>query len=139
SSNGCRGCVRCGGSRTGPAGAMPSTASSAPCTGTDRRGVWRRCGARGICCADTTLEAPRASRHLLPVTDMLRQFGVFLDVARRVFLGLAVVAGAVSIAAWAVRVRRVSPFGMVGRFVRTSVDPLLRPVERVVLRAGGTP
>jgi len=38
---------------------------------------------------------------------------------------------------WAVRSRRVSPFGRVGRFCRRVVDPLMRPVERTLVRAGG--
>jgi len=38
--------------------------------------------------------------------------------------------------AWAVRTRRVSPFGGVARFVRQAVDPLLAPVERRLGRTG---
>lgn len=38
---------------------------------------------------------------------------------------------------WAVRTRRVSPFGRVARVCRRVVDPLMRPVERTVVRAGG--
>jgi YggT family protein len=40
---------------------------------------------------------------------------------------------------WLVRTRRISPFNPVARFFRSSVDPLLAPVERRVVRAGGTP
>lgn len=40
---------------------------------------------------------------------------------------------------WAVRTRRISPFNPVARFFRSTVDPLIAPVERRVLRAGGTP
>lgn len=40
---------------------------------------------------------------------------------------------------WAVRTRRISPFNPVARFFRSTVDPVIAPVERRVLRAGGTP
>ena len=40
---------------------------------------------------------------------------------------------------WAVRTRRINPFNRVARFFRGSVDPLMLPVERVILRAGGAP
>ena len=40
---------------------------------------------------------------------------------------------------WAVRTRRISPFSRTARTFRGRIDPLLAPVERVVIRAGGTP
>jgi YggT family protein len=40
---------------------------------------------------------------------------------------------------WAVRTRRISPFNRVARFFRLRVDPLMLPVERMVVRAGGLP
>ncbi len=40
---------------------------------------------------------------------------------------------------WAVRTRRLNPFGGWARFVRRISDPILRPLERRVLRAGGSP
>ncbi len=40
---------------------------------------------------------------------------------------------------WAVRTRRLNPFGPIARFFRSSVDPLLAPIERRVVRAGGVP
>lgn len=40
---------------------------------------------------------------------------------------------------WAVRTRRISPFNPVARFFRSTVDPVIAPVERRVIRAGGTP
>lgn len=40
---------------------------------------------------------------------------------------------------WAVRTRRINPFGAVARFCRRFVDPAIRPVERSVLRFGGKP
>ena len=53
--------------------------------------------------------------------------------------GLAVLVGVVALVDWAVRTRRLNPFGGVGRFFRKNVDPLLVPVERRVVRSGGRP
>ena len=66
-----------------------------------------------------------------------------LDSALRIFrgalLGVAAVLTAVCLADWLVRTRRVNAFGPVARFLRSYVDPLIRPVERRVVRAGGLP
>ena len=51
----------------------------------------------------------------------------------------AVVVGVVALVDWAVRTRRLNPFGGVGRFMRKNVDPLLAPIEHRVVRAGGRP
>src|SRR5215467_11307262 len=40
---------------------------------------------------------------------------------------------------WAVRTRRISPFIRTARFIRARVDPLMSPIERVILRSGGVP
>ena len=45
----------------------------------------------------------------------------------------------VAVASWLVRTRRVSPFSTTGRTLRQATDPLLRPIERRVVRSGGTP
>lgn len=45
----------------------------------------------------------------------------------------------VAIASWLVRTRRVSPFGALGKTLRQATDPLMRPVERRVVRSGGNP
>src|SRR6267154_2555992 len=42
-------------------------------------------------------------------------------------------------ASWLVRTRRVSPFGVLGRTLRTASEPLIRPVETRLVRAGGNP
>jgi YggT family protein len=57
-------------------------------------------------------------------------------------LGLFGVAAALTVLCtvdWLVRTRKLSPFGAVARFMRSTVDPLLKPVERRVVRAGGLP
>jgi YggT family protein len=48
-------------------------------------------------------------------------------------------ASIVALTHWAVRSGRITPFGPWPRFVRKVSDPLLQPVERRVLRAGGNP
>ena len=58
---------------------------------------------------------------------------------RTAFLVGGVVLGAVAAADWAVRTRRLNPFGSVARFLRARVDPQLVGIERRVLRAGGRP
>jgi YggT family protein len=40
---------------------------------------------------------------------------------------------------WLVRTRRLNPFHPAARVIRRFVDPLLAPVERRIVRAGGTP
>ena len=45
----------------------------------------------------------------------------------------------VALASWLVRTRRVSPFGVTGRALRAMSDPLIRPVETRLVRAGGNP
>src|SRR5207247_7542949 len=48
-------------------------------------------------------------------------------------------AALVALAGWLVRTRRVSPFGGVGRTLRSVTDPVLRPVETRLVRLGGNP
>src|SRR2546428_11153644 len=48
-------------------------------------------------------------------------------------------AALVALAGWLVRTRRVSPFGGLGRTLRSVTDPVLRPVETRLVRLGGNP
>jgi YggT family protein len=66
-------------------------------------------------------------------------FGIFLFVLRRVVFALAVIVAIIALVDWAVRTRRISPFSGIARFCRRVVDPLLVPVERTVIRVGGSP
>lgn len=55
--------------------------------------------------------------------------------------GLFWVAGALAVGAgtdWLVRTRRINPFSGVARWFRTSVEPLMLPVERRLVAAGGS-
>lgn len=60
-------------------------------------------------------------------------------VLRYVVFALVVLAALVALGSWLVRTRRVSPFGFLGRTLRTLTDPVLRPVERRLHRMGGNP
>lgn len=61
------------------------------------------------------------------------------QVLRTVLLSIAVVFGAICVLDWAVRTRKISPFNGIARFCRSTVDPFIAPIERKVVRAGGTP
>ena len=60
-------------------------------------------------------------------------------VLRTALLSIAVVFGAICVLDWAVRTRKISPFNAIARFCRSTVDPVIAPIERTVVRAGGTP
>lgn len=84
------------------------------------------------------LHAPHA-RQNSRVNAFLATLDTVIAVARIVFLASAVLAAIVCIMDWAVRTRRISPFSGVARFFRSSIDPLLAPVERRIVRGGGIP
>jgi YggT family protein len=65
--------------------------------------------------------------------------GAIIQVVRAALLSIAVVFGVICILDWAVRTRKISPFNAIARFCRATVDPLIAPIERKVVRAGGTP
>jgi YggT family protein len=69
----------------------------------------------------------------------LAAYNAFLDVFRRGLFFLAVVVAAIALLDWLVRTRRLNPFGAVARFCRRFVDPLMAPIERRIVRAGGQP
>ena len=48
-------------------------------------------------------------------------------------------AAVVALTHWAVRSRRLNPFGAWPRLVRRISDPVLHPLERRIVRAGGSP
>lgn len=60
-------------------------------------------------------------------------------VLRTALLSIAGAFGAICLLDWAVRARKISPFNAVARFCRSTVDPIIAPIERRVVRAGGTP
>ena len=70
---------------------------------------------------------------------MLAFFTSLREILRVVLLCAALIMAVIAIVDWMVRTRRISPFSPVARFFRQRIDPLLEPVERRVIRAGGLP
>jgi YggT family protein len=67
-------------------------------------------------------------------------FLAVLDLVVRTIVILALAyASAVALTHWAVRSRRINPFGPWPRFMRRMSDPVLLPLERRIIRAGGGP
>jgi YggT family protein len=58
---------------------------------------------------------------------------------RTIVLVAAVAALGVAALDWAVRTRRLNPFGGLARFARRTVSPLVAPIERRVTAFGGNP
>ena len=70
---------------------------------------------------------------------MISFFALLREILKTVLLWSALLVAVVAAIDWMVRTRRLSPFGPIARFFRKYVDPLLEPVERRVIRAGGLP
>ena len=63
-----------------------------------------------------------------------------LEVVARVLVVAALIYAVIVFGtAWAVRRRYIGPFGVWPRFVRRISDPVLRPLERRMVRMGGNP
>jgi YggT family protein len=71
--------------------------------------------------------------------SVLATYATIVGVIRTTLLYGAGVVAVVCGLDWAVRTRRISPFSRTARILRGRVDPLVAPIERVVVRAGGTP
>lgn len=66
-------------------------------------------------------------------------FDQLLQAVRFILVVSAGVFAAFCILDWLVRTRRVNLFGSLARFSRSRIDPVLEPIERRVLSAGGNP
>jgi YggT family protein len=60
-------------------------------------------------------------------------------VVRTLVIAALVYAAVVALTHWAVRNKHITPFGPWPRFTRRVSDPVLDPLERRILRAGGNP
>ena len=68
--------------------------------------------------------------------------GVYASIVanlRVILFYMAIAVAVIAAVDWAVRTRRINPFSKVARFFRANIDPLLAPIERVIVRAGGLP
>jgi YggT family protein len=61
------------------------------------------------------------------------------DFVRLVVLIALVGAALLALGSWAVTARRISPFSRWTRLIRRLTDPVIGPVERVLVRRGGNP
>jgi YggT family protein len=62
-----------------------------------------------------------------------------LGLVRSVVAVIIGVLAVICIIDWMVRTRRINPFNPLARFARQVVDPIILPMERRVVRAGGLP
>ncbi len=62
-----------------------------------------------------------------------------LTLARYAVFTIFALAALAALGSWLVRTRRVSPFSAFGRGLRSVTDPIVRPVEKRLVRMGGNP
>jgi YggT family protein len=74
------------------------------------------------------------------MNSLISALDALLALIRPVIFAAGAIAGVGAIVSWGVRTRKISPFSGVARFVKGNIDPwLVAPMERRLLRAGGTP
>ncbi|NUQ20790.1 MAG: YggT family protein [Gemmatimonadaceae bacterium] len=73
------------------------------------------------------------------MSSFLIAFATAIDIFGRALFFAAAFLALVALVDWLVRTRRISPFNPIARFFRRAIDPLLVPMERRVVRAGGMP
>ena len=69
----------------------------------------------------------------------LAWFALAIQIFGYVLFGVAIVLAVVALIDWMVRTRRINAFNPIARFFRRVIDPLVVPMERRVVRAGGMP
>lgn len=67
------------------------------------------------------------------------EFSDLFALLRRGLFWVAAAVALVALVDWLVRTRRINAFGPVAQFFRKYVDPLMKPVESRIVRAGGQP
>lgn len=78
-------------------------------------------------------------KQLSIMNSLLGIYYIMVDGVRTALLWIAIIFAVLALADWLVRTRRISPFSGFARFIRKTVDPLIAPMERRIVRAGGTP
>jgi YggT family protein len=73
------------------------------------------------------------------MTSGIALFDQLLGAIRFAFVVIAGIFAAFCVIDWMVRTRRVNHFGSLARFSRSKIDPILEPIERKVVGAGGNP
>ena len=64
---------------------------------------------------------------------------MILDLLRYTVFATVLAGAGIAVGSWALRTRRLNPFGRVGRLVRQISEPVLDPIESLLLRRGGNP
>ncbi len=73
------------------------------------------------------------------MTILVEGFDYLMLFLRPAFFGLAAVTAVVCVGDYLVRTKRINPFNPIARFMRQRVDPMMAPIERSVVKAGGLP
>lgn len=73
------------------------------------------------------------------MSNFFAGFDRFVYVLRITLFVVVMVLAVVCLIDWLVRTRRINPFNPVARYMRSTIDPLMAPVERRIVRAGGLP
>ena len=73
------------------------------------------------------------------MTSFVAGFDTVYAVLRWTLFVAVVVIAVVCLVDWLVRTRRINPFNPIARYMRSTVDPLMAPIERKIVRAGGLP
>jgi YggT family protein len=66
-------------------------------------------------------------------------FDAFVRILRVSLFVAVVILAVICLVDWLVRTRRINPFNPIARRMRSTVDPLMAPVERRIVAAGGLP
>jgi YggT family protein len=66
-------------------------------------------------------------------------FDILYTAVRTLVVAALVYAALVAVTHWAVRNRRINPFGRWPRLIRRASDPMILPLERRMLSSGGNP
>lgn len=62
-----------------------------------------------------------------------------LDAVRVATLFVVAVFAVICVVDWAVRTKKINAFNPIARYFRSTIDPFIAPIERRVVRAGGSP
>ncbi len=73
------------------------------------------------------------------MTTFLLWFDAFVRILRISLFVAVVILAVVCLVDWLVRTRRINPFNPIARRMRSTIDPLMAPIERRVVAAGGLP
>jgi YggT family protein len=70
---------------------------------------------------------------------MVEDPAVVLDLIRYTVFAAVLASAGIAVGSWALRTRRLNPFGRSARLVRRVSEPVLDPIESLLLRRGGNP